>query len=134
MTLETTVDLLLDPVPTFGLICLDVHIVDKSTYVVQGVDILKELRHIVSDLLFVAILEFKLLLKHLADPIHKLANVIIVKEGLGCLITGELKEHDGMSFIHECSLSCLIDLLYVVLLLLSLLLLLVHLHLVKCLV
>ena len=82
LPLESTVDLLLDPLPAFRFVRLDVHVVDHCTQVFERVEIDKQLVHIVDHLILVTILEAQSLLVQLADAIDALVDIIVIDECL----------------------------------------------------
>ena len=56
---------------------------------------------IVSDFVFVCVLQAQSLLIELAYAVNTLRNVIIVNEGLRCLVSCELEEEDGVTLVGD---------------------------------
>ena len=109
LPLKSTVDLLLDPLPAFRFVCLDVHVVDHRAQVFKRVKIDKQLVHIVGHLILVTILEAQSLLVQLADAIDALVDVIVVDECLRGLVSGKLDQKNRVAFVHLSSLRRWID-------------------------
>ena len=78
LLLQAPVNLVFDPLFSFGFVSFDIDIIDEGPQVAQRINVLEQFIRVVSDLLFVSILEFKLLLVEVAKPIHAELHAVVV--------------------------------------------------------
>ena len=71
----------------------------EHSEVLERVKIFEEFRDVVGDFSLARVLDFQFLLVKLAQTIHTLVHIIIVEEGPGVVIWGELDQENGVPFV-----------------------------------
>ncbi len=72
----------------------------KGAEVLQGVEILEKLGHIVAYLGGLAVMrDLQFLLIKLAEAVYALADVVVVQEGAGVVILCELEQQDSVTLV-----------------------------------